>query len=80
MFQFISVFSGVEVMILCKFSYSNLSKLEKPLHGFVSWSLLSAQQLCNAGVGLGLLVPVMENCNATAYKKILDNCALLPLQ
>lgn len=40
------------------------------------WSSLCAQVHCHAGKGLGCLVPVTGNCNATAYKDILHNCVL----
>lgn len=39
-------------------------------------SLLCAHGQCHAGTSLGLLVPVKENCYATAYKDILCNCLL----
>lgn len=41
-----------------------------------SRSLCCAQVHCHAGTYLVLLIPVMGNCNATAYKYITYNCVL----
>lgn len=43
------------------------------------WLLLCSHEHCNAGTGLGILLPVKGNCKPTAHKDILDNYVLSTL-
>lgn len=61
------VFSDVEAKTL-EFLHSNID--------LSSWTSLCAQGYRHAGTSLNLLVLVVENCTATAYKDVLDNSVL----
>lgn len=41
-----------------------------------SWTLFSAQSQCHGGTGLGTLVFVKDDCNATVHKYFLYNYEL----